>query len=75
MDAIIGPFFFEDETVNPRTFFFNILGNTIFPEVLNVREDAIFQLDGAPPHLALQERGVLNNVFLVGWFSRGWPTT
>ena len=57
-----------------RETFLKMLENTIFPEVLNIREDAIFQLDGAPPHLALQERGVLNNVLPVGWFGRGWRT-
>ena len=74
IDAIIGPFFFEDQTVNQKNFL-EMLEGQIIPEVLRKREDAIFQLDGAPPHWGLQVRGMLNDVFPDGWIGRGGPTS
>ena len=67
-------FFFEDQTVNQKNFL-EMLEGQIIPEVLRKREDAIFQLDGAPPHWGLQVRGMLNDVFPDGWIRRGGPTS
>lgn len=76
VDMIIGPFFFEEETVNQRNFF-QLLKDKIIPELRGRQPRVLFQLDGAPPHWGLQVRAALNVEFPNRWIGRGgstpWP--
>jgi len=76
---VIGPFFFEG-TLTGRSFI-HFLEND-FEELINnvpqdMRNEMWFQLDGAPPHFAINVRQWLNENFQNKWIGRGstirWP--
>jgi hypothetical protein len=54
---LIGPFFFEDDTVNGENYL-TMLQNFFMPEVRKLHKvrSCIFQQDGAPPHFARDVR-------------------
>ena len=79
-DRIIGPFFFNEPTVN-RFNYLDMIECYATPQILGEgNETAIFQQDGAPPHYANITREYLNETFPERWVGRGgekgwkaWP--
>ena len=71
---IIGPYFFEDETVN-RHNYLQILKNYFYPIMQRQRlnNKMIFQQDGAPSHFSKEIRAWLNEEFNGRWIGRGGP--
>ena len=71
---IIGPYFFEDETVN-RQNYLRILKNYFYPTMQRRRlnNKMIFQQDGAPPHFSKEVHAWLNEKFNGRWIGRGGP--
>nr|XP_005998403.1 PREDICTED: uncharacterized protein LOC102358965 [Latimeria chalumnae]XP_005998404.1 PREDICTED: uncharacterized protein LOC102358965 [Latimeria chalumnae] len=71
---IIGPFFFEEATVNGEHYL-AMLQNFFIPELrrLNLSDSTFFQQDGAPCHYASNVRQLLNAVFPDKWIGRHGP--
>lgn len=71
---IIGPYFFEDETVNQHNYL-DMLKNYFYPIMKRKRlhKKMIFQQDGAPPHFSKAVREWLNENFDTRWIGRGGP--
>jgi hypothetical protein len=71
---LIGPFFFEDDTVNGENYL-TMLQNFFMPEVRKLHKvrSCIFQQDGAPPHFARDVRQYLDDQFPQRWIGRGGP--
>lgn len=72
---LLGPYILPNRMTGANYLLF--LQNTL-PELLenvslNVRQQAWFQHDGAPPHYALNVREHLNQVFEDRWIGRGGP--
>ena len=72
-DQIIGPFFFEEETIRQENFL-DMLINFACPQLRPRRRNMIFQLDGAPAHWGLRVRNFLNTNFPERWIGRDGPT-
>ena len=71
-DMIIGPYFFNEATINQGNFL-NMLLQFAFPQVRDRQPGVIFQLDGAPPHWGLGVRRSLHTEFPGLWIGRGGP--
>ena len=71
---IIGPYFFEDETVN-RQNYLQILKNYFYPIMQRQRlnNKMIFQQDDTPPHFSKEVRAWLNEKFNGRWIGRSGP--
>lgn len=79
-DTVIGPYFFNDHTVNSRSYL-NMLRFFVIPELrrhgINP-QTIIFMHDGAPIHVTQPVRSFLDRHF-SGWIGRGfgaiiaWP--
>ena len=71
-DQLIGPYFFDDDTVNGRNYLL-MLQNFFIPEVrrLHKLRSIVFQQDGAPPHFSVAVRQYLDNQFPGRWIGRG----
>jgi hypothetical protein len=71
---IIGPYFFEDETVNKQNYL-NMLQNYFYPIMQRKRlhKKMIFQQDGAPAHFSKDVRSWLDEKFDDRWIGRGGP--
>ncbi len=56
-NRLIGPFFFEDDTVNGKNYF-SMLETFFIPEVRKLHKlwSILFQQDGAPPHFSTDVR-------------------
>ena len=69
---IIGPSFFEDETVNQYNYV-DMLKTYFYPIIQRKRlaNKIIFQQDGSPPHFSKQVRAWLNEKFGDRWIGRG----
>ena len=74
-DQVIGPYFFEEDTIYQQNFL-DMLIHFALPQLqLRPRQrNMIFQLDGAPAHWGLQVRGFLNTHFPQRWIGRDGPT-
>ena len=72
IDRIIGPYFFDEETVN-QTNFNRLLHDKVIPELEDRQPDVHFQLDGAPPHWGLRVRETLHTAFPGRWIGRDGP--
>lgn len=72
MNRVVGPYFFEDQTVNKDNYL-NMLETFAYP-ILNTINNVIFQQDGAPPHWARVVRQSLNQTFPDRWIGRDGPT-
>lgn len=79
-EDIIGPYFFDDNIVNARTYL-NMLQNYLVPELARrnlTGENIIFMQDGAPSHYSLVVRHWCDENFPL-WIGRGgtydfsWP--
>lgn len=75
MDHFIGPFFFEEDSVNGACYL-NMLQTFLVPELrrLGIINEVHFQQDGAPPHFALEVREFLDGHFGERWIGRRGPT-
>jgi hypothetical protein len=73
-NRLIGPFFFEGDTVNGEKYL-SMLQTFFIPEVRKLRKtrSIIFQQDGAPPHFSSDVRQFLDNHFSDRWIGRGGP--
>lgn len=73
-NRLIGPFFFEGDTVNGEKYL-SMLQTFFIPEVKKLRKirSIIFQQDGAPPHFSIEVRQFLHNHFSDRWIGRGGP--
>ena len=69
---IIGPYFFEDPTVNGNNYK-RMLRYYAVPKIAELPGNVIFQQDGAPPHYATQVRSYLDRKFGDRWIGRGGP--
>lgn len=69
LDAVIGPFFFEEPTVTGATYL-NMLRDYARRRI---PEGYIFQQDGAPPHYSNAVRTYLNETFPARWIGRRGP--
>ncbi|CAF3201594.1 unnamed protein product [Rotaria sp. Silwood2] len=71
---IIGPFFFDDETVTQDNYL-EMLQNYFYPILQKKRltKSIIFQQDGAPAHFSKMIRSWLNKVFDGRWTGRDEP--
>ena len=69
---IIGPYFFENETVNQYSYK-RMLRYFFFPKVRDYPDDIMFQQDGAPPHFANSVRQYLDTKLPNRWIGRGGP--
>ena len=71
---LIGPFFFEDDTVDgPK--YLSMLQEFFIPQVRKMKKmrSIVFQLDGAPPHFVADVRRFLDKTFPGRWIGRGGP--
>ena len=70
----MGQLFFEDRVINANSFL-GMLQNYFIPQLeqLNLKDDAVFQQDGAPCHFALHVRQFLNQEFPNRMDYRGGP--
>ena len=70
-NCIIGPYFFEEETVTGQNYL-NMLTTFFHPEIVRKRivRRIIFQQDGAPPHYSTEVRDWLNKTFPGKWIGR-----
>ena len=73
-NRLIGPFFFDDDTVNGESYLV-MLKSFFIPEVRKLKKvrSIIFQQDGAPPHFTTHVRQFLNQQFSNRWIGRGSP--
>ena len=73
-NRLIGPFFFDDDTVNGESYL-AMLKSFFIPEVRKLKKvrAIIFQQDGAPPHFATDVRQFLDQQFPNRWIGRGGP--
>lgn len=73
-DQIIGPYFFEDRIINGGIYL-DMLQNYFIPQLeqFDLKDNIVFQLDGAPFHFALCVRQFLNHEFPNRWIGRGGP--
>ena len=71
-ERIIGPYFFENENVSGESYR-NMLIHYAFPRLNNLRDDYIFQQDGAPAHYSNRVKAYLNNKRPNNWIGRGGP--
>ena len=77
-DRIIGPYFFDDRTVNQKNYL-EMLKCYFIPELRRTRRlrNTCFQQDGAPPHWGLEVRAFLDAHFPGNWIGRSgsisWP--
>mgnify|MGYP001047299604 CR=1 FL=1 len=73
-NQLIGPFFFEDDTVN-GTNYLSMLQTFFLPEVRKLHKvrSILFQQDGAPAHFAIDVRQYLDQHFPNRWIGRGGP--
>ena len=73
-DKIIGPYFFDDLTVN-QTNYLEMLKSFFIPHLKRIRRwrNTCFQQDGAPPHWGLQVRSFLDEQFSGNWIGRSGP--
>jgi len=69
---IIGPYFFENENVTGETYR-SMLIRYAFPRFRELREDFVFQQDGAPPHYSNRVRAYLDRKVPDRWIGRGGP--
>ena len=55
INRFIGPYFFEDRVINSGRYLY-MLQNYFIPQLeqLNLKDDIVFQQDGAPCHFALR---------------------
>ena len=72
-DELIGPFFFDENTIN-QTNFLHMLENYTYPQLITRQPDVMFQLDGAPAHWGLKVRAFFYVTFLGRWIGRDGPT-
>ena len=70
---LIGPFFFEEDTIRQDNFL-DMLTNVVYPQLRTWQPNMIFQLDGAPAHWGLNVRAFLNAEFTNRWIGRDGPT-
>lgn len=68
-NAVIGPFFFIEQTVTGHIYL-DMLQNFAVPQM---PEQIIFQQDGAPAHYHNDVRDFLNEQFPGSWIGRGGP--
>jgi hypothetical protein len=73
-NQIIGPFFFDDDTVNGQNYL-SMLQEFFIPEIrkLHSIRSIIFQQDGAPAHFAIDVRQYMDYHFPDRWVGRGGP--
>lgn len=71
-NQIIGPFFFQEDTVTGNIYL-DMLENFAVPQIAAMQPTIIFQQDGAPPHWSLEVRKFLNDTFPHRWIGRGGP--
>lgn len=72
-DRVIGPYFFEDNTIN-QTNYLNMLETFCTPELNRIQNpELFFQQDGAPPHWGLRVRQYLDQHFPNQWIGRDGP--
>lgn len=72
-DRIVGPFFFTERTVT-GPIYLDMLQLFVFPQLLPLQPNVIFQQDGAPPHWSLDVRRSLDKTFPQRWIGRDGPT-
>ena len=72
IDRVIGPYFFEGQTVNKEAYL-NMLQTFAYP-ILTPIDGIIFQQDGSPVHWARIVRQSLNQTFPERWIGRDGPT-
>lgn len=72
--CIIGPFFFEESTVNGQNYL-KMLQEYLNPILVRkrIQRRVIFQQDGAPPHFDRKVREWLNQKFPGKWIGRRGP--
>ena len=63
-DRIIGPFFFRERTVTGPVYL-DMLEQFVYPQVVALQPNVIFQQDGAPPHWSMDVRGPSMQNFLI----------
>ena len=71
-DRVIGPFFFEENTVGQNNFL-QMLRENMIPELRPRQPNIYFQLDGAPAHWGLMVRETLHAEFPDRWIGRDGP--
>ena len=71
-DQIIGPVFFESQSVTASNYL-DILKSYVVPQLDSLQPTVIFQQDGAPPHWGLTVRKFLNDKFPDLWIGRDGP--
>ena len=71
---LIGPLFFEGDTVDGPKYLF-MPQEFCIPEVSKMKKmrSIVFQQDGAPPHFAADVRRFLDKTFPGRWIGRGDP--
>ena len=71
---MIGPFFFEDDTIDGENYL-SVLQTFFLPKVRRLHKvhSVIFQQDGAPPHFVIDVRQHLDHQFPHKWIGRGNP--
>jgi hypothetical protein len=65
-DQVIGPFFFQEQTINMNTYL-DMLELYAVPQIEHLQPHIILQQDGAPPHWGLQVRAYLDRTFPGRW--------
>ena len=71
--GLIGPFFFEERTINGENYL-EMLQSFMLEEVpLSILRDGYFQQDGAPPHFSIPVRRFLDEHFPNRWIGRAGP--
>ena len=73
-NQLVGPYIFEDDTVNGNNYL-SVLQNLLIWEVRKLHKvrSIIFQQDGAPAHFSIDVRQYLDNHFPNRWIERGGP--
>ena len=72
-DQVIGPFFFQEETINQNNFL-EMLHQFAYPLIRDRQHDMIWQMDGCPAHWGLRVRASVNTQFPARWIGRDAPT-
>ena len=72
-DRIIGPYFFENGNVTGASYR-NMLNDYAFPRFQNLRNDYIFQQDGAPAHTFNLVKAYLDTMRPNCWIGKRGPT-
>ncbi len=74
--SVLDSYYFDNETVR-KEYFCALLDSFVRAEAENYPDNALFQTNGAPPHISHAARSLLAHIFGQNWIgkycSMNWP--